>query len=490
MFRKFEFDALVNGIARKWLVPASLFVGLAGIYAPGVQAVTAIGVASGSQHSCAVTSAGGVMCWGSNNYGQLGNGMVTNSTQPAIVIGLTSGISAVATGTFHSCALTTGGTVKCWGSNNSGQLGNGTTTNSNTPVDVPGLTGVISISNAFAHTCALLASGNVKCWGNNGAGQLGNGLGGAGAISLTPVSVVGVSGANGIATGQVHSCAVLANKTVQCWGSNSYGQLGNGSTVNSFTRITVTGISDATSVTAGTGHTCVNTTAGSPKCWGYNISGEIGNGTFNNVLLPTPVTGLNSGVAAITAIGTGYQSHTCAVLTSGEAKCWGDNSYGQLGNGNNVKQNKPVSVVGLSGSASAITAGRTVSCALVPTGVQCWGSNGYGELGIGSTAAIPFPVDVLGLAGSAPPSAPMPLSPVTSNTPVYTWKALPSATSYRLNVNGVINTYTAAALGCDGGVGLCRVTGSTLTPGSYTWYVQGFNSFGDGAWSAGTTFTL
>lgn len=485
MFRKFEFGALVNGVARKWLVSAGLFAGLAGICAPGVQAATAIGVATGSQHNCAVTSAGGAMCWGGNGAGQLGNGTITNSTQPAAVIGLTSGISAVAAGQTHSCALTTGGTVKCWGGNAQGQLGNGTATNSITPVDVAGLTGVIAISSGSMHTCALLAIGNVKCWGFNNTGQLGNGT--TALTTPSPVSVIGVSSATAIASGGGHSCALLSNKTVQCWGSNTSGQLGNGSTLNSSTRVNVAGLSDVTSIAVGGSHTCANTTSGSPKCWGNNTYGQVGNGTVTNALLPTPVTGLSTGVAAIATSGTSLS--TCAVLTSGDAKCWGANHYGQLGNGNNISQKTPVSVVGLSGSVSAIAISGS-ACALVSSGLQCFGGNQFGQLGVGTTAPIPFPVDVLGLAGSAPPSAPLPISPITSNTPIYTWKALPGATSYRLNVNGVITSYTAAAVGCDGGVGLCRVTGSYLTPGSYTWYVQGFNGFGDGAWSAGTTFLL
>ena len=257
MFRKFEFGALVNGVARKWLVSAGLFAGLAGICAPGVQAATAIGVATGSQHNCAVTSAGGAMCWGGNGAGQLGNGTITNSTQPAAVIGLTSGISAVAAGQTHSCALTTGGTVKCWGGNAQGQLGNGTATNSITPVDVAGLTGVIAISSGSMHTCALLAIGNVKCWGFNNTGQLGNGT--TALTTPSPVSVIGVSSATAIASGGGHSCALLSNKTVQCWGSNTSGQLGNGSTLNSSTRVNVAGLSDVTSIAVGGSHTCANT---------------------------------------------------------------------------------------------------------------------------------------------------------------------------------------------------------------------------------------
>ncbi len=147
-------------------------------------------------------------------------------------------------------------------------------------------------------------------------------------------------------------------------------------------------------------------------------------------------------------------------------------------------------MTGLAGLASVVAAGHNMSCAIISPNIQCWGANSSGQLGAGDTLAYPFPVSVVGYAGVAPSMTPTTISPVTSNTPLYTWKPILGATSYRLSVNGVITTYTAAQAGCDGAFGLCTITGVNLSAGSYTWTVQGFNSFGNGPWSAGTTFRL
>src|SRR5258706_3774021 len=275
----------------------------------------------GEWYSCALTAAGAVMCWAMNHDGQLGNGRTTDSPTRVAVSGLGSGITAVKAGRSNTCVLTQAGGVKCWGLNDAGQLGNGTTINSLLPVDVSGLSsGVTAISIGASHTCALTTAGAVKCWGLNADSELGNGTT---TNATTPVDVNGLgSGIPAISAGVVHNCALTTAGAVKCWGSNYIGQLGIGTVANSTVLVGVSGLgSGITAISAGTADTCALTTGGTVKCWGLNADGELGNGTTIDSTTPVDVRGLGSGVTAIAA---GAQS--CALIAGTVIKCWGLNS--------------------------------------------------------------------------------------------------------------------------------------------------------------------
>ncbi len=394
--------------------------------------VAAPPVAVGIYHACALPGDGTVKCWGDNSHGQLGNGVRTDSltlpgdTVPAPVTvaaapGSTSplsGVSAIAAGLGHTCALLANGTVKCWGWNSriddpiaitgsGGQLGDGTTIDRLTPVTViagPGstspLSGVSAIAAGWFHTCALLVDGTVKCWGTNWQGQLGDGTGEGGLAPVTaPVTVIAapgstsaLSGVTAIAAGDLKTCAILADGTVTCWGSNYVSQLADGAAQDA-APVTVVGapgsgspLSGVTAIAIEGGFTqdvggytaCALMVSRTLKCWGANDFGSLGDGTTTSSLTPVDVVGIPGEATAITA--------GCALLVGGTVTCWpGFSPQGDL-------LNAPFTVKAAAGSTSAlsgvtsIVAGGVQICALLADGsVMCWRWN------------LPTPVAVPGL---------------------------------------------------------------------------------------------
>ncbi|MFA5401809.1 MAG: DUF2341 domain-containing protein, partial [Dehalococcoidia bacterium] len=342
-------------------------------------------IAGGEAFSCALVAGGSAMCWGYNGAGQLGNGTTTRSTTPVSVSGLTGAVG-ISGGQYFACVVLSDGTAKCWGENNNGQLGIGSTSNQSVPVLVSGLSSVVSIAAGLVHTCAAISDGTARCWGSNDQGRLGNG---STTQSTVPVVVSNLSGAVTMSAGKYHSCALLSNGTGKCWGDNGSGMLGDGTTTTSYVPVTVSGLTGATAIASGEAHTCALINDGTAKCWGYGGSGQLGNGTTSNKTVPTAVSGL-TGAVAITA---GY-GHSCALLSNGTAKCWGHNGNGRLGDGTTTQSNVPVAVSGLTG-AVAITGGLYHTCALLSDGSgKCWGTNVEGELGNGTTTASSVPVSV------------------------------------------------------------------------------------------------
>ena len=332
---------------------------------------------------CGVTTAGGMKCWGNNSWGQIGSSAANPQTTPVNVPGYTSGVAAVTNGHHHSCALLTTGAVNCWGLNWNNNL-------------YPGITqGATAIAAGYLHTCALMAYGGVKCWGrNDSAGQLGDGTY---SNRVEAVDVVGLSsGVVAITVGWEHNCALLNTGAMKCWGYNGYGQLGDGTNSNRSTPVQVSGLtSGVVSISAGNNHTCALLDTGAVKCWGYNGYGQVGDATTSTRYVPTQVSTLTT---AVQSLSVGWE-HSCAVLNSGAAKCWGRNNEGEVGDGTYTNRSTPVAVVGLSSGVTSIEANQSLStCALV-TGnyVKCWGHNAHGQLGDGTTTNRTSPVDITSL---------------------------------------------------------------------------------------------
>lgn len=358
-----------------------------------------IALAAGITHTCALTAAGSVQCWGANNLGQLGDNTTTQRLTPAPVSGLSSGVTAIVARSSHTCAITSGGAVQCWGSNGSGQLGDNSTTTRLTPVAVTGLTsGVTAIAVATAHSCAVTSAGGVQCWGNNTAGELGDTTT---TPRLTPVQVSGLTaGVTAIAAAGGHTCVVANGGAALCWGGNGSGQLGDGTTTVRTAPVPVAGLASGVRAFAAAGSfTCAVTTGAVVQCWGSNSNGQLGDNTTTNRLTAAPVVGLTAEITAV----AGGNTHTCAIANGG-AHCWGTNLSGQSGDGTGVTRATPQAVSGLSTGVTALTSGSDFNCALSSDGtVQCWGNNAIGQLGDGTTINRLAPVTNFAVSMMPPP---------------------------------------------------------------------------------------
>jgi len=393
-------------------------------------------VATGRSHTCALTAipTGGVKCWGRNDYGQLGDGTITDRDAPTQVSTLTSGVSSIVAGLGHTCALiAANGGVKCWGSNSTGALGDGTWTTRSAPVSVRDsfgdpLIGATAISAGGDHTCAILSNGSSYCWGYNLNGQLGIG---SNSITNVPTLVMGSSSdTSRISGGTFHSCLIQSSsQSIKCFGENSSGQLGNGGGSGSSSNIPVSvfGPARGFEVVAGYLHACGIQTDSKVYCWGDNTDGQIGDGGNGSSPVPKLVVNLGTDVAMITAGGgLGASGHTCAIHGSnGDVSCWGSGLSGQLGNALGTNSNLPVSVNGIT-NVIDLSAGGQHTCAVDNAcNVTCWGLNGTFQIGDGTTTNRLSPVTVMTCQLNFPPPTPTPtatpgLTLTSTPTPIFT----------------------------------------------------------------------
>lgn len=356
---------------------------------------------SAGGHSCAVRQSGTVVCWGRNDFGQLGNGTTTNSNRPVVVTGLTS-IVEIALGLDHTCARSSTNAVYCWGRNQLGQVGVGSaTTYFATPQTVvvpPEAGGIAELRAGDAHTCARnitnvgTGAGSIYCWGSDAYGQLGNGAAGS---STSPV-LVDRGNATSLQAGAFHNCAFFnafpgfpATAGWGCWGANWSSQLGNGMYANLPSPTVMPALASATSMALGDSHTCfIQSGTGAVRCVGSNGEGQLGNGTFG-ADQTTPVTAIMSGATEVSA---GWR-HTCARIGD-VVQCWGMNTFGQIGDTTTSRKTSPVTVINM--GATRVSVGSDVTCALLSGNVaRCWGRGTYGQVGDGTNMQRNIPTTVV-----------------------------------------------------------------------------------------------
>ena len=457
-------------------------------------------VAAGDVHTCAIADDGDVWGWGDNSFGQLGNSSYPNGDSGVPV--RTSGFGAgrtdtqIVAGANHTCVRTNDGSVWCWGEGSFKQLGTGVG-NQPDPVQVSLGTG-ITASRLFAGgntTCALTSDTFLTCWGRNNKGQIGNGTTQA-SSGVTPTAVTGVPSTfavSDVEVGDQHVCAVVAGgAAVRCWGYDNKGQLGTVSDANtdksSPTQTDSVG-GTARSVSAGTQFTCVTLTDNTASCFGNNATGQLGRGSLTPATADTP--GATTVTGAINKVVAGA-NHACALMTAGSVQCWGSSSVGQVGNGTSgANVLTPSSVSGLAGTVVDMAVGANHACAVIATGaVQCWGSNNFGQLGVNDlvdrsaavtvssltvastttaapttvapTTAAPTTAVPTTVAVSDVTAAPAVTSPTTTSTIARAASTSPSTSAQRLLTVRRLRTLSAARIAAAAGLAIPRKSHGTM----------------------------
>ncbi|MCK6544988.1 hypothetical protein L6R52_03915 [Myxococcota bacterium] len=405
-------------------------------------AVTVVGVSNAVQitagywHTCALLADATVRCWGSNSAGQSGGIAYADWIAPTTVTNLPEPVVDVSAGGAHACAVLASGAVRCWGNTRNGALGSSWPFATGVPQPVDGLTTAarVFLSPFELHGCALLRDGTARCWGENIYAQLG--LGNVVSPQATPIAIPGLTNVVALAAGEDHRCALLADHTVRCWGSDELGQVGNGATTGLVTSPAGVDVSNVAELMAGGRHTCARHLDDTVTCWGSNTNFQLGDRTSVNRPSPTPVWGMPcirdangvclpgcSQTITCTSLGvtSGFVSDgclgelfcgpatqsqidvgdnfSCGVRNDGVVRCWGSNNQGQLGDGSASTRRTPVSVSGLTNARSVALGAQHACVTLADGGVRCWGWARNGQLGSNTTTSQWLP-QVVGLSNA------------------------------------------------------------------------------------------
>jgi alpha-tubulin suppressor-like RCC1 family protein len=359
-------------------------------------------LALGGSHACATGPDRAEYCWGYNSWGQLGDPAASfKVNQPVMIQGLgNDSVAQFSLGDFTSCVRLADDSVKCWGKDALAEFGDGVVNSYPVPqpLSIASLAHIAQLAHSESevsftgdlveHGCARLRDGSAMCWGSNSFGELGLGQSGTAPVP-NPTNVPGLAGVIDIAVSSYHTCAVLANGTVECWGLNDEGALGDGTRVDRATPAPVTGLSGVRALALGFEHSCALTQDGNVWCWGVNDRGELGDGTNERRLTPQQVPGL-TGVVQLASM----QFNTCARRVDASVVCWGDNGRGQRGDGTTDPHPSPSPVPGLT-DVTEVGVGVGFACARrADMTIWCWGDNLFGELGVGDDAMHYVPTQV------------------------------------------------------------------------------------------------
>jgi alpha-tubulin suppressor-like RCC1 family protein len=361
-----------------------------------IDSVSFLSVQVGGLHACGIVVGNYAYCWGDNTAGQLGSGDLLNHAVPVFVDGGELEFRQISAGGGGACAVTADGDAYCWGLNQFGQLGNGSSSPPfNVPTKVIGGLQFTQVTGGGVHNCGLVGSGQAYCWGQAGDGQLGNGQSGSETRIAQPDPVLGGHNFKELSAGTYHTCGVTTSGEAYCWGRGEGGALGDGSTGSSSTPVAVSGGLLFQFINVGQDHTCAIDLEGNAYCWGNGANGQLGTGARTSSDVPVAV----AGGLSFLQISAG-NSFTCGIDSQERAFCWGRNSAGELGDGTTATRTEPTLVSGgfewetISAGESPVqpsTCGMTLA-----SRAYCWGEGLQGQLGTGNTSSSLVPVEVVG----------------------------------------------------------------------------------------------